>query len=75
MGFNCGSVGMPWDGDPRASYVLVEEGRPRVIRVGYDAYRDGALLRALGHPDAERLAEMRRRGQYIPPTPRISRER
>jgi putative phosphoesterase len=30
---NCGSVGMPWDGDPRASYLLVDEGLPRLMRV------------------------------------------
>jgi predicted phosphodiesterase len=24
---NCGSVGMPWDGDPRASYLLIDEGK------------------------------------------------
>ena len=33
---NCGSVGMPWDGDPRAAYVLLEDGRPHVVRVEYD---------------------------------------
>jgi putative phosphoesterase len=68
--FNCGSVGMPWDGDPRASFVLVDDGRPRVIRVGSDVERDAALLRTVAHPDAERLAEMRRRGVFIAPATR-----
>ena len=30
---NSGSVGMPWDGDPRASYLLIEDGHPHLIRV------------------------------------------
>lgn len=68
--FNCGSVGMPWDGDPRASYVLVEGGHPRVIRVEYDVERDALLLRTAAHPDAERLTEMRRRGRFIAPATR-----
>jgi putative phosphoesterase len=68
--FNCGSVGMPWDGDPRAAYVLVEDGHPRVIRVEYDVERDAALLRASAHPDADRLADMRRRGRFIAPATR-----
>jgi Calcineurin-like phosphoesterase superfamily domain len=64
---NSGSVGSPFDGDPRASYLLVEEGEPRVIRVDYDIEREvDALLRS-GYPDAERLAETRRTASYIPP--------
>jgi putative phosphoesterase len=63
---NSGSVGLPWDGDPRASYVLIEDGQPAVVRVAYDTERDAALLRSSGHPDAARLAEMRRRGRFLP---------
>ncbi len=37
---NSGSAGMSFDGDPRASYLLVEDGRPRHIRVEYDAERE-----------------------------------
>jgi diadenosine tetraphosphatase ApaH/serine/threonine PP2A family protein phosphatase len=42
---NTGSAGQPWDGDPRASYLLIDEGRPRIRRVPYDvdaAARDAA---------------------------------
>lgn len=67
---NCGSVGMPWDGDPRAAYLLIAEGQPRVIRVDYDVERDIALLARTRHPDAARLAEMRRRGRFVPPVAR-----
>jgi putative phosphoesterase len=64
---NSGSVGMPWDGDPRASYLLLEDGRPRVVRVEYDVEREAAVLLASGYPDAPRLVEMRRRGAFVKP--------
>ena len=64
---NSGSVGMPWDGDPRASYLLIDEGRPELVRVEYDTEREAALLLASGYPDASRLAEMRRQGVFVPP--------
>jgi len=64
---NSGSVGMPWDGDPRASYLLIEDGHPRVVRVAYDLEREARLLLESGYPDAERLAEMRRGGSFIAP--------
>jgi putative phosphoesterase len=64
---NSGSVGMPWDGDPRASYLLVEDGHPQLVRVDYDVEREAAKLLDSGYPDALRLAEMRRRGTFIKP--------
>jgi putative phosphoesterase len=64
---NSGSVGMPWDGDPRASYLLVEDGHPQLVRVEYDVEREVTLLLDSGYPDSERLAEMRRRGTFIKP--------
>jgi predicted phosphodiesterase len=69
---NSGSVGMPWDADPRACYLLVEDGRPQLVRVEYDIEREAALLLGSGYPDALRLVEMRRRGVFVKPvaTPR-----
>ena len=64
---NSGSVGMPFDGDPRASYLLIEDGHPRLVRVQYDVEREAALLLRSGYPDAPRLAEMRRRGAFLKP--------
>lgn len=66
---NSGSVGMPWDGDPRASYLLIDDGRAEPIRVEYDVERETALLRDSGYPDAARLADMRERGAFITPRP------
>jgi len=64
---NSGSVGMPWDGDPRASYLLIDEGGPELVRVEYDIEREAATLMRSGYPDASRLAEMRRRGAFLRP--------
>jgi len=64
---NAGSAGLPWDGDPRASYMLIEHGEAEVVRIEYDTDRDAALLTSGGHPDAARLAEMRRLGRFIAP--------
>lgn len=34
---NAGSVGLPYDGDPRASYLLLDDGRPSIRRVAFAA--------------------------------------
>jgi putative phosphoesterase len=62
-----GSVGMPWDGDPRAAYLLVENGNAHVVRVEYDLEQEASLLLSSGYPDAPRLVEMRRRGVFLRP--------
>jgi predicted phosphodiesterase len=64
---NAGSVGMPWDGDPRAAYLLITDGVPEVIRVPYDVEAEARALRAAGHPDAERLISMRVSGSFVRP--------
>lgn len=66
---NAGSVGMPWDGDPRASYLLIDGGVAEVVRVAYDIETEARVLHTASHPDADRLAEMRRHGRFIKPTP------
>jgi len=63
---NSGSVGSPFDGDPRASYLLVEDGIPRVVRVDYDVEREVELVLRSGYPDAERIAAMRRSARFVP---------
>jgi hypothetical protein len=65
---NSGSVGMPWDGDPRACYLLIEDGCPRSVRIDYDVEREAALLLGSGYPDASRLVEMRRWGAFLKPS-------
>ncbi len=55
---NTGSVGLPYDGDPRASYLLLDEGVPTVRRVEYDLDRELQLLAASGLPGAAWTAAM-----------------
>ena len=52
--FNCGSVGQPRDGDPRASYLIYDD-HLRVIefyRVAYDFQRTAEKILAAGLPKA-----------------------
>ena len=56
---NVGSVGQPRDGDPRACYVGIAEGRLRFHRVEYDWATTQAKIRAIRDLDdalADRLA-------------------
>jgi diadenosine tetraphosphatase ApaH/serine/threonine PP2A family protein phosphatase len=55
---NVGSVGQPRDGDPRASFAIVYDGRVEIHRVAYDFRATQAKILAAGlHPAlAERLA-------------------
>jgi diadenosine tetraphosphatase ApaH/serine/threonine PP2A family protein phosphatase len=59
--FNCGSVGQPRDGDPRASYLIYDNSRQVVefYRVDYDYERAAAKILAAGLPEvyARRLAD------------------
>lgn len=55
---NVGSVGQPRDGDPRASFAVVEDGVVEIHRVEYDYRKTQAKILAAGlHPAlADRLA-------------------
>jgi diadenosine tetraphosphatase ApaH/serine/threonine PP2A family protein phosphatase len=64
---NTGSVGMPYDGDPRASYLLISDGQPALRRVEYDVEKEVERLLASDYPQKEWIAEMRRKGSYIQP--------
>jgi putative phosphoesterase len=57
---NTGSVGLPFDGDPRASYLVVDGGRPENRRVAYDVERAVQEVHDSGHPDAEGIATIYR---------------
>jgi putative phosphoesterase len=64
---NTGSVGSPYDGDPRASYLLIDDGKPAIRRVAYDMEKEIGRLLASDYPYKEWIAEMRRKGSYVPP--------
>jgi putative phosphoesterase len=63
---NSGSVGSPFDRDPRASYVVIESGGAEIVRVEYDLERELYAVMRSGYPDAERIAQMRRTGTFVP---------
>lgn len=53
---NTGSVGLSYDGDRRASYLLIEDGVARTRRVEYDVEGEARALLGSGYPGAEWLA-------------------
>ena len=64
---NSGSVGLPYDGDPRASYLLIDEGKLTIRRIEYDVDRECRELLASSYPLATWIAQVRRKGSYVPP--------
>ena len=64
---NSGSVGLPYDGDPRSSYALVENGAVTIRRVAYDIDGEIRALHANRYPRAEWLASIMRTARYRPP--------
>ncbi|QHN03903.1 metallophosphoesterase family protein [Granulicella sp. WH15] len=66
---NTGSVSLSHDGDPRASYLLIDEGVPSIRRVAYDLDREAALLDASGIPHAGWLIENLKSGSFQMPRP------
>lgn len=55
---NSGSVGLPHDGDRRASYLLLDNGEPSIRRVEYDFDREVKALRSSGRPHAGWIARI-----------------
>jgi diadenosine tetraphosphatase ApaH/serine/threonine PP2A family protein phosphatase len=45
---NPGSVGQPRDGDPRASFAVLEDGQVRIERVAYDIEATGRAMEVAG---------------------------
>jgi putative phosphoesterase len=64
---NTGSVGLPFDGDPRASYLLLDEGKPTIRRVNYSVDREVALLSSSGMPHADWTIRMLRSSSPVIP--------
>jgi putative phosphoesterase len=68
---NTGSVGSPYDGDPRSSYLMIDNGKPAIRRVAYDVEKEVGRLLASDYPQKAWIAEMRRKASYVSP-PEIS---
>jgi predicted phosphodiesterase len=54
---NTGSVSLPYDGDPRASYLLLDDSKPTIRRVEYDIDKEIKALYASGLPHADWIAK------------------
>jgi predicted phosphodiesterase len=65
---NTGSLSLSYDGDWRASYLIIDTGRPAVIRrVEYDRDREEQILLSSSLPRKQWLAAILRSGLYIEP--------
>ena len=53
---NTGSVSQSFDGNPRASYLVLEDGRPFIRRIAYDVEREIDAMRLRGVPHAGWIA-------------------
>jgi putative phosphoesterase len=67
---NPGSVGQPRDGDPRASYAIIDDGRIELKRVAYPIEETIARIEALDWPERAKtmMSECLRRGRLDGPS-------
>lgn len=61
---NSGSVSLALDGDVRACYAVIEDGRVEHRRVAYDVERVAADFQAIGYPNAATYAAWLRTGAF-----------
>ena len=64
---NSGSVGQPYDGDRRASYVVVDGAQPSLRRVEYDVESEAKDVLRCGLPHAGWMSKILLAGRYCPP--------
>lgn len=64
---NSGSVSLSYDGDPRASYLLLDDAVPAIRRVSYDLMEEVAALAKSRLPQAEWITAMLKSGRFTMP--------
>lgn len=64
---NAGSVSQSYDGDTRASYLVVDGEKLMIRRVEYDVESETEDLRNSGLPHAEWMSRILLAGRYVPP--------
>jgi hypothetical protein len=69
---NSGSAGLPSDGDPRPSYLLLDEGEVTVVGVEHDLGPTASRIRASGSPHGEWLIEFKRMAAFAAPSEVVS---
>jgi len=65
---NSGSVNLSYDGDARASYVVVESGKVDIRRVEYDVEGEVETVKRSGMPHGEWVAACSRAGRFVAPS-------
>jgi len=55
---NSGSVSLSYDGDPRASYLLLDDAKPQIRRVEYDVERELQALSGAHFPHSDWIAKI-----------------
>lgn len=65
---NSGSVGLPYDGDPRASYLVIDDGRPTIRRVAYDVDAEIKELASNKYPHMSWISAILRTGRFVLPS-------
>ena len=64
---NTGSVSLSYDGDPRASYLILDGAEVTIRRVAYDIQREADLLLRSDMPHAGWVCQNLRSARYNPP--------
>jgi hypothetical protein len=64
---NTGSVSQSYDGDRRASYLVIEGDSITIRRIEYDVESEAEELLRSGLPHAQWLSRILLAGQYCPP--------
>jgi putative phosphoesterase len=64
---NTGSVSLSYDGDSRASYMLIDEDRPHIRRVDYDLAGECRVLAQSGLPHADWIATTLQKASFVMP--------
>jgi putative phosphoesterase len=65
---NSGSVGLPYDGDPRASYLVIDDGHPTIRRIAYDVEAEIKEIASSGYPHMPWISAILRTGRFVPPS-------
>ena len=64
---NTGSVSLSYDGDPRASYLLLDGSKATIRRVSYDIEAEARATMQSGLPHAAWICQTLRAATYVPP--------
>ncbi len=64
---NTGSVSQSYDGDPRASYLVIDGQSITIRRIEYDVESEAKELLRSGLPHADWMSRILLAGRYCPP--------